>query len=99
MNTSTSKTKQGAVNPANLLQQEPQAEVIEQKLSAVSSDKEKLAAGISTIGLQATRLSGAQRRKLMKEKKMREGTWREKGPPRKTSSPQDEGAEGSSGGV
>jgi hypothetical protein len=50
MDTSTSKTKQRAVNPADLLQQEPHAEVIEQKLSAVSSD-EKLAAGISKIGL------------------------------------------------
>jgi hypothetical protein len=75
MDTSTSKTKQGAVNPANLIHQEPQAEVIEQKLSAVSSDEEKLAAGISKIGLQTKRLSGGQRRKLMKEKRMREGTW------------------------
>jgi hypothetical protein len=93
------KKKQAAVNLANLLQQEPQAEVTEQKLSAVSSDEEKLAAGISTIGLQAKTLSGAQRRRLMREEKMREGTWREKRPPRKTPSPQDEGAEGSSGGV
>jgi hypothetical protein len=98
MDTSTSKTKQGAVNPANLLQ-EPHAEAIEQKLPAVSSDLKKLAAGISMIGLQAKRVSGAERRKLMKETKMREGTWREKGPPCKTPSPQDEGAEGSSGGV
>jgi hypothetical protein len=35
----------------------------------------------------------------MKENKTMEGTWREKGPPRKTPSPQDEGAEGSSGSV
>jgi hypothetical protein len=35
----------------------------------------------------------------MKEKKMNEGTWRERGPPHKTPSPQDEGAEGSSGDV
>jgi hypothetical protein len=53
MDTSTSKTIQGAVNPADFLQQEPHAEVVEQKLSTVSSDEEKLAAGISTIGLQA----------------------------------------------
>jgi hypothetical protein len=79
MDRSTFKTKQGAVNPADLLQQELHAEVTEQKLPAVSSDEEKLAAGISTTGLQAKRLSGAQRRKRMKEKKMREGTWREKG--------------------
>jgi hypothetical protein len=49
MDTSTSKTTQRAVNLADMLQQEPQAEVIEQKLSAASSDEEKLAAGISTI--------------------------------------------------
>jgi hypothetical protein len=37
--------------------------------------REKLAAGISTIGLQAKRLSGAQRKKLVRERKMKEGTW------------------------
>ena len=35
-------------------------EVIDLKSSAVSSDEERLAAGISMIGLQAKRLSGAQ---------------------------------------
>jgi hypothetical protein len=56
MDTSTSKTKQEAFNPANVLQQEPHAEVIEEEPSALSLDEEKLAAGISTIGLQAKRL-------------------------------------------
>ena len=36
-------------------------EVIDLKSSAAYSDEERLAAGISTIGLQAKRLSGAQR--------------------------------------
>jgi hypothetical protein len=99
MDTSISKTKQGAANPADLLQQEPHVEVIKKKPSAVSADEERLAAGISTIGLEAKRLSGAQQKKLTREGKMREGTWTEKNPPRKTPSPQDKGAVGSSGGV
>jgi hypothetical protein len=74
-------------------------EVKEQTSTAVSSDEDKLAAGISTTGLQVKRLSGAQRKKLMKARKMREGTWMERKPPRKTPYPQDEGAEESSAGV
>jgi hypothetical protein len=58
-----------------------------------------LAAGISTIGLQNKRLSGAQRKRLIRQRKMREGTWMEKKPPRKTPSSQDKGTVGSSGGV
>jgi hypothetical protein len=73
-------------------------EVKEKKPSALSSDEERLVAGISMIGLQAKRLSGAQQKKLMKERKMREGTWMEKKPPWKTPSPQEKGAEGSSWG-
>jgi hypothetical protein len=46
---------------------------------------EKLAAGISTIGLQAKRLSGAQRKKLIRER-MKEGTWMVEKPKRKTPS-------------
>ena len=56
-----SETKQGAAVPADLLQQKSHAEVIDLKSSAASSDEERLVAGISTIGLQVKRLSGAQR--------------------------------------
>jgi endonuclease III len=49
MDTTEKELKQGAI--ADLLQQKP----------AASSDEERLAAGISTIGLQTKRLSGAQR--------------------------------------
>ena len=58
-----------------------------------------MAAGISTIGLQTKRFSGAQRKRLIRERKMREGTWTEKKLPRKTPSSQDMGVVGSSGGV
>ena len=45
--------KQGADTTADLLpQQQPQMKDVEQNLSAASSDEERLAAGISTIGLQ-----------------------------------------------
>ena len=56
MDTNNSETKQGAALPADLLQQKPHVEIIDLK----SSDEERLAAGISTIGLQAKRLSRAQ---------------------------------------
>jgi len=74
-------------------------EVVDLKSSVASADEERLAAGISTIGLQTNRLSGAQWKRLTRERKMREGTWTEKKPPRKTPSSQDKGAVGSSGGV
>jgi hypothetical protein len=48
---------------ADLLKQKSQKEVLKSKPSTASSDEEKLAAGISTIGLQAKRLSGAHRKK------------------------------------
>jgi hypothetical protein len=73
-------------------------EVVDVKSSVASSD-ERLAAGISTIGLQPKKLSGAQRKRLFRERKMRDGTWTEKKPPRKTPSSQDKGTVGSSGGV
>jgi len=66
-------TKQEAATTADLLQQEPHVEVVNLKSSVASSD-ERLAAGISTIGLQTKRLSGAQRKRLTRERKMREGT-------------------------
>jgi hypothetical protein len=50
-------------------------EVIDPKPSADSSDKERLAFGISTIGLQTKRLSMAQRRKITRERRIREGNW------------------------
>jgi hypothetical protein len=49
--------KQGAA--ADLLQQGPHVEVADSGTSAVSSDEERLAAGITTIGLQAKGPSGA----------------------------------------
>jgi hypothetical protein len=74
-------------------------EVVDLMSSVVSSDEERLAAGISTIGLQTKRLSGAQRKRLIRERKTRDGTWTEKKPPRKTPSSQDKGTVWSSGGV
>jgi hypothetical protein len=91
--------KQGAADTADLLQQQPYVEVIDIKSSAASSDEESLAAGISTIGLQTKRLPGAQWKRLTRERKMREGTWTEKKPPRKTPLSQEKGARKSSGGV
>jgi hypothetical protein len=99
MDTSISETKQGAATSADLLQQEPQVEVTEQKPSVASSDDERLAADISTIGLQTKRISGARRKRLTRERKKREGTWTEKKPPHTTPSSQEKGAVGSSGGV
>jgi len=89
--------KQGAT--ADLLQQKPHAEVADSKISAVSSDEEKLAAGISTIGLHTKRLSGAQRKKLIREIKMKEGTWTVEKPQRKIPLSQVKGTVGCSGGV
>jgi hypothetical protein len=56
----------------------------DQRSTTASSEEDRLAAGISTIGLQARKLSGAQRKKLIRERKMREGTWTESKPPSKT---------------
>jgi hypothetical protein len=57
-----------------LTKQKPQEEVLKLKSSTVSSDEEKLAADISTTGLRTKRISGAQRKKLVRERKMNEGT-------------------------
>jgi hypothetical protein len=62
MDTSNSEIQQRAVNPVDLPQIKTHVEVKVQATSAVSSD-EKLAAGISKIGQQIKRISGAQRRK------------------------------------
>jgi hypothetical protein len=91
--------KKGAATIADLLQQKPHVEVVDLKSSAASSDEERLTADISTIGLQIKRLSGPQRKRLITERKMREGTWTVEKPPRKTTSSQAKGKVGSSGGV
>jgi hypothetical protein len=72
-------------------------EVIDSK-SSVASSEERLAAGISTIGLHTKRLSGAQWRKLTRERRMSKGTWMGRKLPRKTPS-SDRSAVGSSRGV
>jgi hypothetical protein len=99
MDTRNFETKQGAATTADLPQQKPHEGVADLKSSVASSDEERLAAGISTIRLQTKRLSGAQRKRLIRERKMRKGTWMEKKPPGKTPSFQDMCVEGSSGGV
>jgi hypothetical protein len=97
MDTNEKKLRQGA--SAQLSQQKPHTEVLETKTSAASSDEDRLAAGTSTIGLQTKRLSGAQRKKLIRERKMKEGTWTVEKAPRKTPPAQVKGTAGSSGGV
>ena len=96
MESISTKPEQVAATTADLAQQIPHTEV--RNPLAASSDEDRLVAGISTIGLQTRRPTGAQRRKLTRERKMREGTWIEK-PPRKTLSSQDSGVPGSSGGI
>ena len=87
MNTTELETKQGADSSADLpTQPQPQLKVVEPKLSAASSHEDKLVAGVSMIGLQTKRLSGAQRRKLIRETKMEKGTWKDDRPPGKTPS-------------
>jgi hypothetical protein len=58
MDTNISEPKQGAAVPADLLQ-EPHVEVVDIKSSVASSDGERLAAGISTIGVETKRLWSA----------------------------------------
>jgi hypothetical protein len=86
MDTNIIEPEQGAAVAADLLQQDSQVEVVGSKPSAVPSH-DRLAAGISTTRLQTNRLSGAQR-KLIKAKKMKEGTWTVEKPPSKTPSSQ-----------
>ena len=93
------ETKQEAATTADFSQQEPHVEVVDLMPSVASSDEERLAADISTIGLQTKRLSGAQRKRLTRERKMREETWTEKKPPRKTPSSQNKDVAGSSLGM
>jgi hypothetical protein len=62
------ETKQGAATTADLPQQEPHEGVADLKSSVASSDEERVAAAISTIGLQTKRISGAQREKAYQGK-------------------------------
>jgi hypothetical protein len=82
-----------------LLQQELQLKVVNMLPPTASSEEEKLAAGISMIGLQTKRPSGAQRERLTRERKMKEGTWTEKKPPREATSTHGKKGAGSSGRV
>jgi phosphosulfolactate phosphohydrolase-like enzyme len=50
--------EQGVAVAADLLQQESQVEVVGCKPSAVPSDEDRLAAGISTIGLHSWEHNG-----------------------------------------
>jgi hypothetical protein len=97
MDTRGMELKQGAA--ADLLQQGPHIEVADWGNSAVSSDEERLAAGISTIGLQAKGPSGAQRRRLTREGVMKEGTWTAERPPGGAPSSRVQGPAGGGGGV
>ena len=72
MNTFVEESKQGASITADLLKQKHHEEILESKPSTASSDEEKLAAGISKIGLQAKRLSGSQGKNLVRERKVTE---------------------------
>jgi hypothetical protein len=82
-------------------EQEAEAGLLQpdQRSTTASSEEDKLAAEISTVGLQDRKLSEAQRKKLIRERKMREGTWTETKPPRETPPPQDRGVASSSRGV
>jgi hypothetical protein len=97
MDTREMELKQGAA--ADLLQQGPQVEVADSGTSAVTSDEERLAAGISTIGLQAKGPSGAQWRRLTREGGMKEGTWTAERPPGEAPSSWVKGMVGGGGGV
>jgi hypothetical protein len=97
MDTREMELKQGAA--ADWLQQGPHVEVADSGTSTVSSDEERLAAGISTIGLQAKGPSGSQRRRLTREGERKEGTWKAERPPGGASSSRVKGTAGGDGGV
>jgi hypothetical protein len=88
---------EGTAVAADLLQQDSYGEAVGSKPSVVSPDKQRMAAGVSTIRLQTKRLSGSQWKNLIKARKMKEGTWTVEKPPRKTPSSQEKGTAGSSG--
>jgi hypothetical protein len=93
------ETEQGATTTADLLQQGPHVEVADLGTPAVSSDEERLAAGISTIGLHAKAPSGAQRRRFTREGGMKEGTWMAERSPGGAPSSRVKGTAGGGGGV
>ena len=62
METISTKPEKVADTTADLAQQIPHAEV--GNLLAASSDEDGMVSGISTIGLQTRRPTGAQRKKL-----------------------------------
>jgi hypothetical protein len=97
MDTREKELKQGAA--ADLLQQGPHIEVADSGTSAVSLDEERLAAGISTIGLQDKGPCGAQRRRLTREGGMKDGTWTAERPSGGAPSSRVKGTAGSGGGV
>jgi hypothetical protein len=74
-------------------------EAVHSKSSVDLSDEKRLAAGVSMTRLQTKRLLGAQQKRLTTERKMKEGTWTDKKPPRKIPSSQEMGVVGSNGGV
>jgi hypothetical protein len=89
IDTNTFELEQGAAVPADLLQQEPLVEVAGFKPSVTLSGELILAGGFPTIRLQTKKLSGAQRKKFTRARKMNEGTWTVKNPPRKAPSSQE----------
>jgi hypothetical protein len=88
MNMNEPKPKQGTDFSVDLpIQLHPQMKDVEPKLST-ASDEQRLVAGTSAVDLQTRRLSGAQRKRPTRERKMREGTWTAEKPPGKSSSSQ-----------
>jgi hypothetical protein len=85
MNTNEPKPKQGTDSSADLpIQLHPQMKDGKPKLSK-ASDEQRPVAGTSKVGLQTRRLYEAQRKRLIRERKMREGTWKADKPPGKSS--------------
>jgi hypothetical protein len=99
MDTNTFELRQKAAASADLLQQGSHVKAIETQSSIDLSDEERWSAGVPTTKLKIKTLSRAQQKRLNRERKMKEGTWTEKKPPRKTPSSQEKGAGKSSGGV
>jgi hypothetical protein len=93
------ESSQGTVTSVDLLRQDPIEESADPKPTVASSEEEKLATGVSAIGMKTKRLTGAQRRKLNKEKKIKEGTWMKTIPPSKDHKSGERSEAGSSGGV
>jgi hypothetical protein len=52
---SETESRQGTVTSVDLSRQEPQGEVVDPKSFAAASEEERLAAGVSTMGLYTKR--------------------------------------------